>query len=135
MDALAVRLSTVLVPVIPDLNIVGRMWINPTPPAIDIYPGDPFQEPSGFGGIDTVIGLVIRARVTTVDHEGAQDALLALMDPGASTSVVKAVNADKTIGGTVQDALCGLPTDFGAYVSPDGRDALLGCTWRVDLTL
>lgn len=135
MDALASQLAAVLSPALPELQIAGRMLINPTPPAMDIYPADPFQEASGFGGIDTDIYLLVRARVSPVDHEGAQDALLALMDPGASTSVVQAVMANKTLSGKVQDLNCQPPSDFGAYVEPDGRQALLGCTWNVRVTV
>ncbi len=135
MDAIATQLETVLVPVIPDLQVRGRMLINPTPPAVDVYPADPFQEASGFGGIDTDVYLLVRARVSPVDHEGAQDALLAMMDPGASTSVLKALMANKTLSGKCQDLNCQPPSDFGAYVEPDGRTALLGCTWTVQVTV
>ncbi len=135
MDALAAQLTSVLVPVVPDLQVTGRMNLNPTPPSIDIYPGDPFQEPSGFGGLDTNVNFVVRARVTTVEHEGAQDVLLELMDPTASTSVVQAIAANSTLSGAVQQAVCDPPSDFGAYVEPSGQGALLGAVWQTRVIL
>jgi hypothetical protein len=112
------------------------MMLNPTPPAVDIYPAaDPFQEPSGFGGQDTTINLIIRARVSTVEHEGAQDILLGLMDPNGAQSVVRAVASSRTLNGTVQDAVCDPPSDFGAFLEPTGTGALLGCTWVARITL
>ncbi len=136
MDALATQLQTQLDPGEDDFQVVGRMMFNPTPPAIDIYPAaDPFQEPSGFGGQDTTINLIIRARVSTVEHEGAQDTLLAFMDPGGANSVVRAVAYDRTLSGTVQDAVCDPPSDFGAFLEPIGTGALLGCTWTARITL
>ena len=136
MDALAAQLETELAPHVTNLQVVGRMTFNPTDPCIDIYPDDPFQEASGFGEMDTDLHFVVRARVSTVDHEGAQDMLLALMDPTGDASVRKAVSADKTIGGTVQDAVCFPPSDFAAFVAPaPSKGALLGCTWSVTVTL
>ena len=34
---------------IPELQVTGYWNPNPTPPSIDIYPGDPSQEGAGFG--------------------------------------------------------------------------------------
>jgi len=135
MDALAAQIDTVLSPQIANLQVVGRMNLTPTWPSIDIYPGDPFQERSGFGSEDVDLGLVVRARVSTIEHEGAQDVLLGLMDPTAATSVVKAVESDATLGGRVQQVICDPPSDFGAFVEPNSQGALLGCTWRARVIL
>ena len=132
MDALATQLETVLGPKIDNLQVIGRMMLNPSPVTLDIYPAaDPFQEPSGFGGDDVMVNLVVRARVSPVDHEGGQDILLSLMDWSADTSVVQAVASDRTLGGEIQSALCDPPSDFAAFVEPGGQVALLGCTWNV----
>jgi hypothetical protein len=136
MDALADQLETVLSPQIDQLQVVGRMMLNPSPPTLDIYPSaDPFQDPSGVGGSDVQVNLIIRGRVSPVDHEGAQDVLLGLMDWASATSVVKAVNANRTLGGYVQDVYCQPPSDFAAFIEPDSRGALLGCTWVAKVTV
>ena len=60
MDALAAQLDTTLTAVIPDLQVDGKLVPNPTPPCIDIYPGDPFFEPIAYG--EPVRLLLHRAR-------------------------------------------------------------------------
>jgi hypothetical protein len=135
MDAIAARLDTVLSPLLPDLSIYARLTFNPTPPAIDIYPGDPFQEQSAFGKGSVDTWFVVRARVSTAEHEGAQDLLLSLMDPRATTSVVQAIAGANTLSGKVQHADVEPPSDFGAFVEPGSQGALLGCTWRTRVIL
>jgi hypothetical protein len=135
MDALAVQLTSQLAgtasPLIEDLQVESRMVWNPTPPAIDMYPASPFQEQIGMGHGNNEVFITVRARVATPDHEGAQDLLLQMMDPAATTSVAQAITEDETLGGVVEFAGVEPPTEFGAYTDPGGAGALLGCTWRV----
>ena len=140
MDALADQLQDELCgtanPVIPYLQVDGRMVPSPTPPAIDIYPADPFQEAMSFGlPQNNWIWLTVRARVTTADSEGGQDLLLSMMDPEATTSVAQAIMADKTLGGVVHrlSILAG-PSAFGVFEDTGGDGNLLGCTWTVQIT-
>ncbi len=121
-------------PAVEDLAVNPMLVWNPTPPAIDIYPADPFQEAIGFGNGNNSMAFTVRARVNTPDNEGAQELLLSLMDPVAVTSVAAAVNADKTLGGTVDTLLVEGPSDYGAFFDPGGRGALLGTTWKVTVT-
>jgi hypothetical protein len=136
MDALADQLQTALDPVIEKLQVTGRMTFNPTPPAIDIYPGDPFQEQISFGARQVMVFFDVRARVSTAEHEGGQDLLLSMMHPSDAASVVGAIASDRTLGGKVQDAFPEPPSNFGAYVDAGpGSHALLGCTWRTRVIL
>jgi hypothetical protein len=135
MDALAAQLDSELAPLIEDLQVTGRMTFNPTPPSIDIYPSDPFQEQIAFGGRQVAAFFDVRARVSTAEHEGGQDFLLSMMDPRADTSVYQALVKDKTLNSTVQDVSVEPPSNFGAYVDPGGAGALLGCTWRTRVIL
>ena len=130
MDALGAQLEAELTG-ITDLQVVSRLMWNPTPPAIDIYPGTPFQDEDAMGDGKEVY-LIVRARVNTPDHDGAQEILLGMMDPESATSVAAAIRSDKTLGGVVQYAhpMPDSPSDFGAFVDPGGN-ALLGATWRV----
>lgn len=140
MDAIGTQLQTHLVPQVPDLQVYSRMHWNPSPPTIDLYPDPEFQDGLGFGRGDNALFFTVRARVNTPDHEGAQDVLLAMMDPQADTSVAAAITAAgtsspaKTLGGVVENAVVvSGPSDFGAFTDPGATGSLLGCTWRVQV--
>jgi hypothetical protein len=111
------------------LQVDGRMVFNPTPPCIDIYPGDPSQEGLAFGRYNE-LSLIVRARVSTADHEAGQDLLLSMMDPDAATSVSEAIYADKTLGGLVGKLVVTGPSGFGIFPLSD-EGSLVGCTWAV----
>lgn len=132
-DALAAYLDAQLSPLFDDLQVVGRMQLSPTPPSIDFVFDDPAYEDSGFGD-DVDMLLVVRARVAPLDHEGAQELLLSLMDPWATTSLRRTLEANRTLTGVVQDLVCAHPSAFGRYIEPDGT-SLFGCQWDVRLTI
>ena len=130
MDALASQINTRLSPQITDLQVDGRFIPNPTPPAIDVYPADPFQQPLGMRKGNNLIYLLVRARVGALDNEGGQDLLLSMMDPEASTSVAQAVMYDRDLGGVVSSVnVSEGPSAFGVFVAAGGQGNLLGCTW------
>jgi hypothetical protein len=140
MQALADQIETELGgvpaddPVIPGLQVVSLLESDPTPPAIDIYPANPFQEGIAFGRGNVEIFLTVRARVTTADQGAGQLLLLSMMDPNAAESVALAITSDRTFSNTVEDAIVTGPTDFGVFVDAGGGGALLGCTWTVQIT-
>lgn len=102
---------------------------NPTPPCLDVYPGDPFGEATTFNGGREQL-FTIRARVSTADHEAGQELLLSLMDHGPS-SVIAAIAADRTLAGTVDDALVEGPSGYIEWRDTDNAGGLLGCEWRL----
>lgn len=119
-----------------DIQVEPLLVWNPTPPAIDIYPADPFQEQERLGVGNDLIFLSVRARVNTPDHDGAQELLLSLMDPKASTSVQQAILTDETLNSTVTQAVVFEgPTNYGIFPDPSGQGAFLGCTWTVRVAL
>jgi hypothetical protein len=138
MDALATRIETVLCgtanPLIEHLQVDGRLIPSPTTPAIDIYPGDPFTEPLGFGPGNKELFFTVRARVSTADNEGGQNLLLSMMDPNADTSLEQAIlDGDRTLGGVV-GAVASVegPSAYGIFADPgQTTQNLLGCLWRV----
>lgn len=136
MDLLAGQIGDVLCgtanPVIPDLQVDGRMIPSPTPPTIDIYPGDPFQQSVGFGVGNKEFFFTVRARVSTAENAGGQDLLLSMMDPRNESSVEQAILADPTLGTAAVVQTVEGPSSFGVFADP-GMDSgnLLGCTWRV----
>jgi hypothetical protein len=134
MDALASQIQTQLDPVIENLQVDGRLIYNPTPPAIDIYPAEEFMERLAMSS-EWGFTLSIRARVSTADHEAGQDTLLSLMDPAAATSLTRAIEADETLGGVVDDVtVVGGPSGFGYFTDPGLiENRLLGALWRVQV--
>jgi hypothetical protein len=129
-------LTTALEPLvdgIPDLQLYPYLNINPTPPSIDVYPGDPFQTGLGYGP-DRELFFTVRARVSTADAEEGQKLLLELLEPNAG--VEAALIADQTLGGAVSSLAVALDGVSGLrqYVTdtPTGG-SLLGCEWRVQV--
>ena len=133
MDALASQIQTSLDSVIPDLQVDGRLIPSPSPPAIDVYPADPFQEQASFRPGDKTYFFTVRARVSTVDNEAGQDLLLSMMDPDATTSVAKAIESDRDLGGVVANLKVEGPSGFGVFVDASREGNLLGCTWTVTI--
>lgn len=120
-------------PVVENLQVAPLLMWNPSPPVIDMYPGDPFQEQIGMSAGNRALYLTVRARVDTPDREGAQELLLAMMDPQGSASVEQAILSDTTLGGAVSDMAVDGPTNFGAFDDPGGGGRHLGCTWQVQV--
>jgi hypothetical protein len=120
---------------IPDLQIFPYWLASATPPTIDVYPGDPFQDGLGFGNGGAELFFTVRARVTTADSVAGQQLLYQMLEPDAGVGA--ALTADQTLGGVVDSLAIG---DEGAPgvsglreyvedVAVNGR--LLGCEWRV----
>jgi hypothetical protein len=129
-DSLAAGITTKLCatsnPIIPELQVNRRQEPNPSPPAIDVYPGeDPFTEQIGFGLGQRSYNFTVRARVATSDNESGQDLLLAMMDDGSPESVEVAI---WTVSGV--KSVIG-PTPYRAYRDVGGQTEWLGCSWRV----
>lgn len=135
MDALAGQIDDYFggtAPVIPYLQVEPRLVHAPTPPVVDVYPSDPFQESFTYGKGNNEFFFNVRARVSTAEHEGGQDLLLSLMDPTAATSMLQAILSDRTLAGAVERvATVEGPTAFGIYRDSGGEGNLLGCSWRV----
>jgi hypothetical protein len=135
-EALALALEALRAD-IPDIQIYPRWLASATPPTIDIYEGDPFQNGLGFGpGGGWEMFFTVRARVTTADSDAGQDLLAQILEP--ETGVAAALMADQTLGGVVDSLAFG--DDGGAPgvsglreyvedVAVNGR--LLGAEWRV----
>jgi len=106
------------------LQVYGYLNWNPTPPSLDVYPGDPFQTDGTFGPHSQVF-FTVRARVSTADSEAGQKQLLRMLDPQDTASVEGALANTATV---VPEGVSG----FREYIedsTTNGR--LLGCEWRV----
>ncbi len=132
--ALADQIRTVIAD--PSVQVAPMLVWNPTPPCIDIYPSETFQEQESFGKGNTVIYLDVRARVNTPDHDGAQELLLSLMDPEGDTSVQQAILSDDTLDNIVESVTTSAgPSNYGIFPDPSGQGAFLGCTWTTRVIL
>lgn len=119
------------------IQVAGRLNLNPSAPSIDIYPGDPFDDPSsrGFGQTGGTLIFTVRARVSTADSEGGQDFLLSLMDDESDLSVAATLEADQTLAGMASSVKVEGPSGYQQYADPGAKSGsnLLGCTWKVSV--
>ena len=123
-------------PRVTNLQVTHLMNLNPTPPSVDVYPAEEFQDPLTFGRGHNLLFLMVRARVSTADNSGGQQLLLSLMDPASTTSMTMAITADRTLGGVVaRSSVVEGPSGFGTFRGISGEGGvLLGCLWRVQVT-
>ena len=131
-EAVAAQLEQRLVPQVDTIQVTAQMNFNPTPPAVDLYPADPFQEPDSYGTANRQAVFTVRARVTTADNDFGQALLLDLMDPKSAKSIGAALAADGGFGGACQDSTVEGPSGYIVYQDPGGQGQnLLGCEWRL----
>lgn len=119
-----------------DFQVEPRMVLSPTPPSVDMFPGDPAtdQEIAAFGQFlaDMNAGYMVnvRARVAPTDHDAGQDVLLALSDPEDDLCLVQALYDDPTLGGHVADVSLVSETGFTVFTDLDPTKVYLGILWR-----
>lgn len=135
--ALSNQIAASLNGTVENLQVSPLRLANPTPPAIDLYPPDePFYEQIAYGIGNVMVYFTVRARVAMADNQAGQEFLLSLMDPRSPQSVATAAITDRSLGGLVDDVVIDPPEDYGFYVDPGAQaQALLGCTWRAQVTL
>src|SRR4029077_1067350 len=73
------------------LQVYAFLNMNPTPPSIDVYPGDPFQTGAGYGVGQSQVFFTVRGRVSTADEEAGTRLLLRMLDPNDPASVEAAL--------------------------------------------
>ena len=138
LDEMADTLLAVVGPAVPsevEVQVTGRRNFNPTPPTLDIWPGDPFRSTPDTAGFQETGGdlvFTVRARVNTVDIIGGQDLLLRLMDDEDDISVAAALMDDQTLNGLASSVYVEGNSGFIEYRGDSGDEGgLLGCEWRV----
>lgn len=133
LDAMADQIRSVLDDVTDvQVQVEPRMVISPTPPAVDMWPGDVSRdrESAAFDD-DGGWFFTIRARVSTADQDAGQDLLLALMDDVNPLSVGSALMDDQTLNGTATSVDVTNQTGYVLVPDAGGEGALLGCLWTV----
>jgi hypothetical protein len=130
--AVANQLEQQLIPQLPELQVTSQLNDNPTPPAIDLYPAEPFQDQTDYGPLIRAALWIVRVRVTKADQDSGQTLLLQMMDPTAAVSVTSALTSNPGFGGACQDSTVEGPLNWGTYADPGGQgNELMGCQWRL----
>ena len=111
--------------VVPGLQVYAGRNQEPTPPSLDVYPADPFQQGAGMGTLSKRVAFTIRARINGADQD-AQALLLRLLDPADAASVEAALYAADAGEIGNDDYVSGFRDDL---------DGLLSCEWRVSVFL
>jgi hypothetical protein len=133
---IATAIASTLEPIeseIAELQVYAYLNPNPTPPALDLYPGDPFQESLAFGRDSRRLRWVVRARVSTADHEAGQLVLFQLMEPAGASSVAAALFANSSLDDTVDNLSVEGPSGFQVFDDPAAQGSYLGVTWDVEI--
>lgn len=136
LEAMADQIRTALTGADWDFQVEPQMVLSPTPPAIDMYPGDPAsaEEFASFADsfADMAAGFVfnVRARIAPTDHDAGQEVLLELSDPASDLSLVQALYDEPTLGGIAADLNLLSETGFTLFSDLDPTKAYLGMLWR-----
>lgn len=135
MAALADQIRDTLTPVVGDMQVEGYMLANPSPPSIDIYPGDPSGEQIAYDYTSQELLLTVRVRVSSADSLAGQELLLSMIDPRNPNSIGAAIAANKTLDGTVGAVLPLGASGYTRWPDPGGEGELLGAQLQVRVLL
>ena len=129
LDAMADQIRTALASALSGSSVTvqvePRMVTAPTPPTVDMYPGDIARgtEAAAFG-VNGEFLFTVRCRVHGNDDVANQDLLLGFMDDVSPLSVPMALTDEPTLGGLAATLDCVDPTGFVLY--PFGGESLVG---------
>jgi len=123
---LATNLSTIA-----GCQISGYMLSAPTPPCLYVVPGDIEFDQAMQRGMDRWTFRVV-ALAGLASDIGAQKKLDEFLAPSGATSVKAAVEADRTLGGVVDDLRVTAATGYRTYGQPGGQ-VHLGVEFTVDV--
>jgi hypothetical protein len=110
------------------MQVSAYALANPTPPTIQIIPGEIEYDLAMHRGVDQIT-MLIQAFVNYGSDIGSQSRLDALLDPTGPNSLKTAVEADSTLGGLVAD--CSVTDATGYRVAQGANGPILLCEWSV----
>jgi len=119
-----------------DIQVEPTMILNPTPPAIDMYPADPFTSDRAAGHGETYADMDdgflvnVRARVAPNDNIANQEVLLELLDAESDICLVQCLYDDPTLGGNAADLILDQTSGFSLVPKIDGSAVHIGVIWR-----
>lgn len=110
----------------------GYLVASPTPPVIEVYPGEVNYDDTLQRGVDTAL-FMVRVSVATSLDRGAQERLDEYLGRTGAASVKALVEADRTLGGVVKDLRVESAT--GHQVASVEGTLVLSATWSVRVYL
>ncbi len=119
------------------VQVIPRRWYDPTPPAIDMWPGNAGEQrdpaAAGFGDINGALLFTVRARVAAVDNEAQQELLYSFCDDADPLCLAAALMDDQTLGGLASSVEVLGPSEPAIYQDIPAQAPLLGVQWRVEV--
>ena len=113
-----------------DIQVSAYLLASPTPPAIHIFPATIEYDRSMQRGLD-VLTFTVEAFVAFGLDQGGQMRMDRLLSPSGFESVKEALEADRTLGNTVQDLWVSRMSSYRAVLLPEHSDQTLIATWLV----
>lgn len=129
MEEMADQIRTAVVSVTDvDVQVEPRMVLSPTPPTIDIYPGNVArdQPSAAFDDVNGGYFFTVRARVNTADQDAGQDLLLAFMDDTNDLCIAVALLDEPTLNGYASSLDVRDVSGYRLFEHPSGEGAYLG---------
>ena len=114
-----------------DVQVEPRRVLNPTPPTVDIYVGDPAKgfDAAGFGDMAGEDIYTVRLRVGITDYEENHELLYDFMDEESPLCVPMAILQEDTLNGLVNSI--DITSFSGELLFPnlEGTMVHIGCQW------
>lgn len=115
-----------------DVQVSDYMLSNPSPPTIQVFPEAVTYHQAMGNGMDAK-RFTVQAFVGLTSDVGAQKKLDTWLDDSGSTSVKAAIEADRTLGGFVDDTTVIEASGYKVYALEGARGPVLGCEWTVEI--
>jgi hypothetical protein len=112
------------------MQVSAYTLANPTPPAIQVLPGEITYDLAMHRGLDEIT-MLVQALVGYGSDIGSQTRLDELLDPTGVNSMKTAVESDSTLGGIVSDV--NVKTATGYRVAAGQNGPVLLCEWSVQV--
>ncbi len=128
-EALRVALTTVGT----DVQVSGYLLGQPTPPTLQVLPGEQTYDRAMHRGLD-IRTFTIQGFVAYNEGETSQRLLDELMAPTGIRSVKTALETDKTLGGVVSSLHVTSDSGYSMQLHPSGVWMLL-CEWTAEVYL
>lgn len=116
-----------------DLQVSAYMLAKPTPPCAQVVPDEmEYHQSFGSGAIENW-GLLVQVMVAANSDQGSQQLLDQLLESSGALSIKAAIEADKTLGGTVLSAVVTKTSGYRTYRLGATQAEALGAEWTVDI--
>lgn len=105
---------------------------NPTPPSIQVMPGEVTYDRAMHRGLDYV-EIVVQAYVALSTDLGGQQKLDQLIAPTGAYSIKTLIESDRTLGDVVDDLHVTKCSGYQTALSIEGRGPFLLCEWTLNV--